>query len=143
MLTPSIRPFLLTTLSIVTLWPLTMRAQANIRSTDTLPVNVVQRGMDAYNRRDVDAMAALYDTVVVHESLVDSTGPQRMSRAAVRDGILKSFQQARNSKLTLVKRIATGPFVVDVYDLAMDGKRSRHLDLFEVRKGKIVREWEN
>jgi hypothetical protein len=104
---------------------------------------VVQRGMEAYNRHDADAIAALYDSTVVHESLGDSAGPQRMTRTAVRDAILKWFQQAPDSKLTLAKRITTGPFVVDLYELVVAGKRTRHLDMFEVRNGKIVREWEN
>lgn len=110
---------------------------------DSLPVNVVQRGMEAYKRHDAEAMAAQYDTTVLQESLSDAGGPRRMTRAAVRDGISKWFQQSPNSKLTLVKRITTGPFVVDLYDLMVDGKRSQHLDIFEVRNGKIVREWQN
>jgi hypothetical protein len=140
--TPSIRRGLQVALPIAAVWPLSLRAQSSARTTDTLPASVVQRGMDAYNRRDADAMAALYDTIVVHHNLADSTGSQRMTREEVRDGIRKWFHDAPDGTLTLVKRTTTGPFVVDVDDVVMGGKRFQHLDIFEVRHGKIVREWE-
>ena len=142
MTTLLIRRSLQTTLLMAVVWPLSMRAQTRRHSTDTLPVSVVQRGMEAYNRHDTDSSAALYDSTVVLESLGDSVAARRISHAVMRESILQWFQQAPNSKLTLVKRIATGPFVVDLYDLDANGKRSRHIDMFEVRNGKIVREWQ-
>jgi hypothetical protein len=124
-------------------WPHSMRAQTRRYSRDTLPVSVVQRGMEAYNRHDLEASAALYDSTVVLESLGDSAAARRFSRTEMRESIREWFQQAPNCKVTLVKRIATGPFVVELYDLDANGKRSRHIDMFEVRHGKIVREWQN
>ena len=35
-----------------------------------------------------------------------------------------------------------GPFVVDLYETIANGKKTQHLDIFEVRNGKVVREWE-
>ena len=141
--TPSIRRCLRSTLVIVSFWPLSLRAQTRGRSSDTLPVSVVQRGMDAYNRHDAEASAALYDSTVVLESLNDSAAARRITHGVMRESILQWFQQAPNSKLTLVQRMVTGPFVVDLYDLDANGKRSRYIDMFEVRNGKIVREWQN
>ena len=110
---------------------------------DTLPASVVQRGLAAFNRHDVDALMAIYDSAAyMHETLGDSTGLQRISLSVIRESATRLFAQAKDAKVDSVRRLTDGPFVVDLYETIANGKKTQHLDIFEVRNGKVVREWE-
>jgi predicted SnoaL-like aldol condensation-catalyzing enzyme len=42
----------------------------------------------------------------------------------------------------LKQQIVSGRLVVQLYDFIENGKRTSHLDIYEVRHGKIVHEWD-
>jgi hypothetical protein len=114
--------------------------------SDTLPTRVVQRAVDAFKRKNLDATFASYDTVFIHETLGDAKGVERVRRA---DWIrrMKSdttvVQFTNNWRITHIERGAGGPWVYDIWTLrGPKGKTMKHVDLFEVRNGKIVREIE-
>ena len=52
---------------------------------------------------------------------------------------MKAF--ATKPTITVAHRMVVGPYVID--EQVRGPERRRHLDIFEVRKGKIVREWES
>lgn len=113
---------------------------------DTLPGRVVQRALDAFTRRDLDATFATYDTVFMHEFLGDPAGAQRVrrdewiTRMKGDTGIVNSMN---TWKLVNVRRDVFGPYVNDVWTFrTADGKLIKHFELVEVRNGKIVREIE-
>jgi hypothetical protein len=121
-------------------------AQAQVRPTslnsrDTLPQYVATHSLEAYNRHDVQALESFYDTVSVHEVLGDSTkrasGTPQQMWAGMADYFAKNKVQAE-----LKQQIVSGPFVVLFYDFVENGKRSPHIDIYEVRHGKIVHEWD-
>jgi hypothetical protein len=57
------------------------RPQGAARSMrDTLPEIVVQRTIDAWTRKDLDATFANFDSVFTHEMLGDPAGAQRLRR---------------------------------------------------------------
>jgi hypothetical protein len=119
------------------------QGQAPPSESDTIPANVVQRGLAAFNRHDINALMAIYDSAAyTHETLGDSTGLQRVSLSVVRAAATRLFAQAPDAKVASVRRLSYGPFVVDLYETVANGKTSQHLDIFEVRNGKVVREWE-
>jgi hypothetical protein len=109
---------------------------------DTLPVRVIQRGTDAYNKGDVAAFFATMDSVLVHDRIGDSTVRQRGTPREVYGWFADSAKTGHTGGIEVVRRVEHGPYVVQLYDLVLNGKRRPSLDIFEVRHGKVVHEWE-
>ena len=116
-------------------------AQFHFARRDTLPERVVQRALDAYNNHDVVALEAEYQPYFMFERMADSTGPHLMSRVAMRDSLILVFQRTGDAREKLSKRVSNGPLVTDLYTTIENRKKHKHLGIFEVRGGKIVREW--
>lgn len=115
--------------------------QTGVNSRDTLPEVVAKRALEAYNRHDVPAFYAFFDTVFVHEMLSDST--KRASGTPPQlYGSLPDYFAKNKVQSVLKQEIVSGPFVVQLYDFVENGKRTRHIDIYEVRHGKIVHEWD-
>jgi predicted SnoaL-like aldol condensation-catalyzing enzyme len=111
---------------------------------DTLPIRVIQRGTDAYNKRDVPGLLAMMDSVFVHDRIGDSTARQRGTPREIYGWFADSVS-AKSShlpRLDIVRHVEHGPYVVLLYDSVVDGKRMPSFDIFEVRHGKVVHEWE-
>jgi len=119
-----------------------LQAQFHFTHRDTLPQKVVQRALDGYNHHDVVAIEAEYQPTYLFQSLSDSAGPRLVSRVDMRDSLIVVFQRVKDARLTLSKRMLTGPIVTDFYVARVNGRKQKHVDMYEVRHGKIVREWE-
>jgi hypothetical protein len=105
-------------------------------AADTLPERVVDRIYDAINRCDSAAFNSLFAPVVYGSAMEDSTvAPRRRTAQDI------SWCKVPKVRFKMIRRIALGPYVVDEQDVVEQGKA--HLDIFEVRKGKIVHEWES
>ena len=108
---------------------------------DTLPDYVARHALEAYNRHDVPALMSFYDTVSVHEMLGDSAGRYKGTAAQMYAALPEYF--AKNKvHAELKQQIVSGRFVVQLYDFIENGKRTPHLDIYEIRHGKIVHEWD-
>ena len=114
---------------------------------DTLPERVVQRFVGAYIQKDLDASYANYDTVFTHEYLGDTAGVKRIRRenwlrmATSDTAFMRRFKTLH---IEVVRQDVFGPFVNFIWvSRTPDGKQVTHLDLVEVRHGKIVREIES
>ena len=118
-----------------------LQAQFHFMHRDTLPQKVVQRALDGYNHHDVVAIEAEYQPTYLYQNLSDSAGPRLVSRVDVRDSLILVFQRAKDAKLMLSKRVLTGPIVTDFYVAKANGRKMKHVNIYEVRHGKIVREW--
>jgi hypothetical protein len=114
--------------------PAAMAAQT---AADTLPERVVDRVYETINRCDVAAFESLFAPVVYGSAMEDSTVAPRRRRAQDISGWCKPPKV----RFKMIHRIVLGPYVVDEQDVVEQGKA--HLDIFEVRKGKIVHEWES
>ena len=115
--------------------------QTSVASRDTLPEYVATHSLEAYNRHDVQALESFYDTVSVHEVLGDSTKRGSGTPQQMWTGMADYF--AKNKvRAELKQQIVSGPLVVLFYDFIENGKRSPHIDIYEVRHGKIVHEWD-
>ncbi|HEY2855925.1 MAG TPA: hypothetical protein VGJ18_24010 [Gemmatimonadaceae bacterium] len=119
-----------------------VHAQFHFAHRDTLPQKVVQRALDGYNHHDVVAIETEFQPMYMYENLADSTGPHLVSRVAVRDSLILVFQRTKDAKLRLSKRVLSGPLVTDFYVAMQNGAKRKHVDIYEVRHGKIVRKWE-
>ncbi|MFL5613053.1 MAG: hypothetical protein ACJ796_05270 [Gemmatimonadaceae bacterium] len=123
------------------------RQQGTARNMkDSLPARVVQRAIDAFTRRDLDATFATFDAVFTHEFLGDPAGAKRVRRAEWVQQMKSDtaiVHMMNTMKLIDVRRDVFGPYVNDVWSFRTpDGKVVKHFELLEVRNGKIVREIE-
>ena len=112
---------------------------------DTLPIRVVQRVTDAYNKRDAAAFFANLDTVLLHDRLTDTTAVRRRGTSQEIYGWFADSLKSGGTvaHIDVIRRVEHGPYVVQLYDLVLNGgKRIPSIDIFEVRHGKIVHEWE-
>jgi hypothetical protein len=117
------------------------RAGAAQAAPDTLPERVVERTYDAVNRCDAAAYGSFFAPVHYHSIMVDTT---RVATRQSRDGVIRDLPHWCKSpkvRFKMIRRIVLGPYVVDEQDVVEQG--AAHLDIFEVRNGKIVHEWES
>ncbi len=139
--------FLLLVIAASTAVPRPVAAQAE----DTLPEHVVDRFLAAFMRHDVTAVIALWDTVSYFQDLaVPPTG--------VRRGTLEDRARAMlNSSAApdprgpghrdVIRRMVVGRFVVSHIAVWWDPPYGdthnfQKLEIYEVRNGKIVAEWD-
>jgi hypothetical protein len=119
-----------------------LHAQFQFTHRDTLPQKVVQRALDGFNHHDVVAIESEYQPTYLYQNLADSTAPRLVSRVDMRDSLILVFQRSKDAKLRLSKRVLNGSLVTDFYVAVLNGRKRKHVDMYEVRHGKIVREWE-
>ena len=106
------------------------------------PASVVQRQLDAYNARDVDALVASYSEsaeLYEHPSTLVASGA-----TALRERYTARFREP-NLHATLLNRTVMGNFVVDHEEVQRtfpEGTgRIRLLMIYEVHAGRIARAW--
>jgi len=119
-------------------------------AADTLPERVVAQVYDAINR-DRMAFYSLFAPVWYHSVMEDSS---KAATRLTRDKALRELdpnswwascgdkpRTASPNPLKMFRRIVLGPYVVD--EQGPEGGGYLHLDVLEVRHGKIVHEWES
>ena len=106
------------------------------------PVAVVQRQLDAYNARDIDALLATYAEdaqMFEHPSKLVASGA-----AALRERFGARFKEA-NLHAALLNRTVMGHIVVDHEEVSRtfpEGPgKLRLIMIYEVQTGRIFRAW--
>jgi hypothetical protein len=106
------------------------------------PETVVQRQLDAYNARDVEALLEIYAEdaqLFEHPAALIASGS-----AALRERFAARFEEP-NLHATLLNRIVMGPVVVDhelVRRTFPEGAGTIELIMtYEVHDGRIARSW--
>jgi hypothetical protein len=115
---------------------------AHAQTSDTLPKQVITQAYAAFNRHDPMAFLSFFAPVWYHRVLGDTAAAPRrqLEDENIRDFLaMKMF--AAKPTITVTRRMVVGPYVIDEQVRGPDG--NRHLDIFEVREGKIVQEWES
>jgi hypothetical protein len=104
--------------------------------------SVVQRQLDAYNARDIDALLAVYADgaqILEHPATLLAEGAQ-----ALRERFTLRFKEP-NLHATLLNRMVNGAFVVDhelVKRTFPEGPGTIEVVMiYEVRNGRIARSW--
>jgi hypothetical protein len=127
--------------------PHQVRAQ---NADDTLPASVVDQAYDAILRCDRVAFYSLFAHVWYYSTLEDSS---QVVTLRSRDKAILQLDpnsawarcgdkpKASQGRYNILQRIVLGPYVVDKH--ANEAGSYVHLDIFEVRHGLIVREWES
>jgi uncharacterized protein (TIGR02246 family) len=106
------------------------------------PAAVVQRQLEAYNARDLEALLEVYAEdarLYEHPSALLAEG-----RDALRERFAARFREP-NLHARLLSRTVMGPFVVDHEEVARTFPEGRGklelMMIYEIRDGRIVRAW--
>lgn len=100
---------------------------------------MIQRGLEAYNRRDLDGLMAVFDPQVRSPDFPDGT-TRGETYAQPRADYAEGYRDAAWRPLALVGRMIHGAIVVDRYERAMgSGRVQTIMTIFEVRGGRIQR----
>lgn len=125
-------------------------------SKDTLPVSVVERMLDAFDRGDQTARSRLYDSVYYFQDLTvpppgDPRRPKAMSAAERARRWQAYITEARFDTLPrrarkVLQRMVAGRFVVYHIAVLFEPPHEDHsfekLEVYEVKNGKIVAEYD-
>lgn len=110
-------------------------------AVDTLPRQVAEAQIEAFNRRDLDGFMALYaDDAVVAE--FPSGTILWAGKSAIRERYAAMFRAGNAPVVAVPSRVVDGAFVVDYekWD-AKPGERDHATWMYEVRGGLIRRGW--
>jgi hypothetical protein len=111
-------------------------------AADTLPERVIDNAYVAFNRHDAAAFLANFAETWWYSLLEDTAAaPHRNVRAEELEAYRKLDAFRNRPTIRLVRRLVAGPYVIDLQSRGHDSVL--RLDIFEVRNGKIVREWES
>ena len=123
---------------------------------DTLPARVVDRAIKAFMRHDAEAYLAEWDSVTYFQDLepsqVSATHPGGPTRRR-HDEFARRLREAwgrpdprGRGRVELIQRLVAGRFVVNhlaiSWDPPHDPQNFQKLEIYEVRNGKIVAEYD-
>ncbi len=119
---------------------LTSTAAAQV-SSDTLPIAVAKRQIDAFNRRDLDAFMAVWaDSAVVAE--FPSGKIMWQGKTTIRERFAGVMKAPGVPTVEVEPRIVNGAFVADNERWpAPPGARNSAVWMYEIRGGLIQRAW--
>lgn len=108
--------------------------------SDTLPLRVAEKQIEAFNRRDLNAVMVLWaDDATVSEF---PTGKVLWTKEALRDRFATILKSPGVPVVRVVPRVVNGVFVVDneVWD-GLPNARNSAVWMYEIRGGLIRRGW--
>ena len=123
--------------TLLTAAPSIAAAQA---PSDTLPLRVAEKQIEAFNRRDLNAVMVLWaDDATVSEF---PTGKALWTKAALRDRFATILKSPGVPVVRVVPRVVNGVFVVDneVWE-GPPSARNSAVWMYEIRGGLIRRGW--
>jgi len=127
------------------------------QAEDTLPERVVERALDAFRRHDVAAWVGAWDSVSYFQDLepgpvpANHPGAPAMIRAEQRARVLKGLAANTDPRgpghMDVIQRLVAGRFVVCHIAVWWDSPYGdthnfQKIEIFEVRHGKIVAEYD-
>ena len=103
------------------------------------PEAIVQRQVDAYNRRDLDAFVATYAANA--EAFTFPNTPLGTGHDAWRAIYGPLFRDTPDLNVVISRRIVHGATVIDEEQLTMNGKLLKVVAIYQIESGKIRRVW--
>ncbi|WP_299185281.1 nuclear transport factor 2 family protein [uncultured Aquimarina sp.] len=105
--------------------------------SDVSPEQIVQKQLDAYNKRDVNGFVDTYsDNIKVYNypNKLIYEGKDRLKK-----GYASFFEQTPDLHCEVKKRIVYGNKVIDEEFLIMNGQKRKAVAIYEVENGKIAK----
>jgi hypothetical protein len=118
-----------------------LNMETNAQQQPPSPLSVVQAQLDAYNKQDVKAFAAVFALDVKIYNQVGDTIPSLTGRAAVEKRYGDLFKKYPKNYSTLAGRIVQGNYVIDHEVITGREQEARIVAIYEVKQGLIVRCW--
>ena len=103
--------------------------------TDVSPIEVVQRQVDTFNKRDLNAFVANYSENVLAQRFPNDT--MYLGKGKMLDSYERFFANTKSTKVEVVKRIAIGNNVIDEEVTLVDGRKGHQVALYQVEGGII------
>lgn len=119
----------------------TQVGSAQAPATEATPLWVAQAQLDAYNRQDAKAFAALFAPEVEVFNRLGDTIPSLKGRQAVEERYAALFKSYPNNYSTLTGRIVQGNYVIDHEYVTGREKPVEIVAIYEVKEGLITRCW--
>lgn len=120
---------------------LLLMIQWNTNAQPPSPLMVVQQQLDAYNRQDVAAFAALFATDAQLFNRLGDSLPSITGRAAIASRYSSLFQQYPQNTSTLLGRMQQGNIVIDQEYITGRDTPLQLTAIYEVKNGFITRCW--
>ena len=98
---------------------------------------IVQRNLDAYNAKNIDAFMADYGDDIKIYNFPNTLRTE--GKDAMRKGYTDWFNRAKGLKANIVKRIIIGNKVIDEEQVTANGRTFSAVAIYEVENGKIVK----
>jgi hypothetical protein len=114
--------------------------------TNLLPVQVVERQIEAFNRHDPDELANhVSEDFVWYNVTSDATTVESKTREKLRAGMKSYFKPLPDVKSTIDGVTASGPFVSFRETVSWTNAKGKHsqssIAVYEVHAGLITRVW--
>ena len=110
-------------------------------SAGLTPEDLVQKQVEAYNAHDLDAFVACYGPAIEFRTMDGKVNPEK-GLAPLRKGYEDLFKRFPKLKVTVLKRISQGPFVIDQEQAEGMGPNPITVTaIYETSQGKIIRVW--
>lgn len=127
----------LTLLFYTTILSMNIQAQEKALS----PLEVVQQQLDAYNKQDIKAFAAVFAENVLVYNKIGDTKPAIQGRMAVEKRYGELFIKYPKNYSTLIGRIVEGDYVIDHEVVTGRDQLVRIVAIYEVKNGQISQCW--
>ncbi|MEX0291411.1 MAG: nuclear transport factor 2 family protein [Flavobacteriaceae bacterium] len=105
--------------------------------SEVSPVAVVQKQLDAYNARDIDAFMETYSDDIKLFNFPNQLSQE--GKEGMREGYGKFFQNTPDLHCEIKNRIVIGNKVIDEEYLTVNGGNFSAVAIYEVENGKIVK----
>ncbi|NHF59429.1 SnoaL-like domain-containing protein [Flavobacteriaceae bacterium TP-CH-4] len=103
--------------------------------SEVSPEIVVQKQVEAYNQRDLDAFASCYSENVLVQYFPSDT--LYMGRETLRNNYQNYYENTPETGVEVIKRISIGNKVIDEEKASDMGKTQRQVAIYEVNNGLI------
>lgn len=100
------------------------------------PLNIVQRQVDTFNKRDLDGFLACYADNVVVRRFPDDT--MYVGKTKMRDSYERFYANTKEAKVDVINRITIGTKVIDEETSLVDGRENQQVAIYEVSGGFIT-----
>lgn len=105
--------------------------------SDVSPEHIVQKQLDAYNNRNIDAFVATYSNdikIYNYPNQLQYEGVEKL-----REGYATFFKRTTDLNCEIKNRIVIGNKVIDEEYLTINGENYNAVAIYEVEKGKIAK----
>ena len=104
--------------------------------TEISPIEIVQRQVDTFNKRDLDGFVSCYTDNVLAQRFPNDT--MYVGKPKMLANYERFYTNTKNAKVEVIKRIAIGNKVIDEEITMVDGRQGHQVALYTIEGGLIT-----